>query len=82
MEDVMESTAPFSQGRTDEVAVNIVRRLRLPRRGILRPGECVTLPADEAARMIAEGFAVPVKAEEAPAINKMQHRPMAKKGLE
>jgi hypothetical protein len=79
----MESTVtPFSLGRRDEVAVEIVRRLRLPRRGILRPGERATLSKDEAARMVAEGFVIYIKAEDSPPKDKMQHRPMAKKGQE
>jgi hypothetical protein len=50
---------------------------------LLRPGERVTLSADEARRLTAEGFvrAIP-KTIDAPPKDKMLHRPMAKKGQE
>lgn len=79
------SVASFSLGRrdADEVAVQITRRLRLPGGGILCPGERARLGRQKAVALAAQGFLTlieEVKAPESPAHDRMQHRPVAKKG--
>lgn len=63
------------------VAVELLARVHHPSGGSWNRGETAGFAPDEAARLVRQGLARPVKAPEAPPADRMVKGPPIKKGL-
>jgi hypothetical protein len=77
---------PFSLGRTDEtVELRVLTRFAMPGGSLLLPGERISVTPSMAQLLIEQLFAeaaTPPKSLDAPTQDRMQPRPMMKKGME